>query len=203
MAYNIVRKGNTVCLVSKGRGGEHYLASFGSMPDAEFKAFQKDVHDLPQEDRIAYCTRTKKMIEQAEDMPRRKAPTGDIREQPIKKEKKVRKQKKTVEKEIIAMDDRPKTQSTTLEKETIEGMPLHKFKTLKAKKDAITSRITEIEDHIKDQSIYLKHYKKRMDGLSKSEKQMRVDEANRYKTYKVEGMKAIKILRKQRSEVRR
>ena len=202
MAFNIVRKKKTVCLVSKGREGESYLCSFGTMSDIDFKAFQQQVHDLPQEDRVEYCMRTKMMKEESDDTPRRKAPTGDIREQPVKKEKRVKKAKKQIEKEIIEVDDRPKKQSVILKKEMIAGMPLQKYKTISAKKTAITERITDIESHITDQAIYLKHYKKRMSGMAKSEKQMRIDEASRYENYKIEGMKAIKILKKQRSELR-
>lgn len=263
MSYNIVKKGKSTVLVHKFRDPnnpnkvvEKYLLSMGTQTDARHKEIRSQVNELAQEDRINFCQRSGLVIEVPEDVPRRKVATGDIREQPIKKErtknfttcpmcgssnikfvdtttdkkgygrvdtslcvdcgalagfdtserekipKKARKKSIKVEEVKEMVDTRPKKQSVVLKSVKPVGMPVEKYKTLSARKEAVTERITLIKDRIKDQEIYLKHYKSRQGGLSKSEKQMRVDEAERYKTYKIEGRKAIKILRKQRSELR-
>ena len=100
MSYNIVRKGESVVLVKKFRDGdgkvrEQYISSLGVMTDVQFKDFRQRCYEHPQDRRIDFCIRSGKVVETEKDIPRRKAPTGDIREQPIKKEKKVKKAKKT------------------------------------------------------------------------------------------------------------
>lgn len=57
MAYNIVKKGDSVCLVKKQRRKpyESYIGSLGIMDDNEFKKVQEYIHSLPQESRIAAC----------------------------------------------------------------------------------------------------------------------------------------------------
>jgi len=210
MSYNIVKKGGSTVLVQKYRDHnnnnkvvEKYLLSMGVQTDAQHKEIRRQVNELAQEDRIKFCQHSGLVVEVKEDIPRRKAPTGDIREPTPKKERKTRKVKAKVVKEVVKpLDMRPTRQSVVLKREAIAGMPVRKYKTLQAKKTAITSRIKDINAHITDQAIYLKHYKSKLGGLSKSEHQMRTNEAERYQTYKVEGTKAIKILQKQRSELK-
>lgn len=208
MSYNLVRKGGSVILVKKFRDGggkvkEHYISSLGVMDDATFKNIRQRCYEHPQNKRAEFCLRSGLVKEVADDIPRRKAPTGDIREQPVKKERKPKKSKKPKKGVIEEIpDDRPEKQSVVLKKISIKGMSLARYKTIRAKKEAITDRINDIEARIKDQAIYLKHYKKRIGDFSKSEKQMRIEEAAGYENYETEGRKAIKILKKQRSEVR-
>ena len=204
MAYNIVRKGKSTVLVKKGRGYEHYICSFGVMTDMEFKSFQQQIHDLPQENRIAYCMKSGLIREVAEDIPRRKAPTGDIREQPVKKEKKAKKVMKEANEDIkeVISDYIPLKHSVILKSEKIEGINVSQIKTSGDKKKAITKRIDMIESKIEDSKIYLKTYKARQGRLSKSEQQMRKNEADYLESYVTEGNKALTILKKQRSEIR-
>jgi hypothetical protein len=102
MSYNLVKKGDSVVLVKKfrdadGKVREQYITSVGVMTDAEFKDFRERCYEHPQEQRIDFCMRSGRMEEVAKDVPRRKAPVGDIREQPEKKEKRVKKEKKLKE----------------------------------------------------------------------------------------------------------
>ena len=190
--------------MKKGRGYEHYICSFGVMTDMEFKSFQQQIHDLPQENRIAYCMKSGLIREVAEDIPRRKAPTGDIREQPVKKEKKAKKVMKEANEDIkeVISDYIPLKHSVILKSEKIEGINVSQIKTSGDKKKAITKRIDMIESKIEDSKIYLKTYKARQGRLSKSEQQMRKNEADYLESYVTEGNKALTILKKQRSEIR-
>ena len=101
MSYNIVRKGDSVVLVKKfrdadGKVKENYITSLGTMTDPEFKDFKERCYEHPQEQRIDFCMRSGRMKEIPEDIPRRKAPIGDIREPKVKKEKRAKKEKKEV-----------------------------------------------------------------------------------------------------------
>lgn len=99
MSYNLVRKGESVVLVKKfrdadGKVREQYITSLGVMTDVEFKDFRQRCYEYPQDRRIDFCLRSGRAIEVAKDIPRRAVPTGDIREQLVKKEKRVRKVRK-------------------------------------------------------------------------------------------------------------
>jgi hypothetical protein len=212
MAINIVWKGKSACVVEKGRNiSERYICSLGTLTAAEMNEKRNLLKKIPQDKRERAVLENWNIVDrdttdQYPDMPRRKAPTGDIREQPEKKQKKVRKTKKAhpTPKVLIIEDIRPLKQSVTDQVLSYSkyGMDVSQIKTRGAKITAIDTRINKINAQIKDQEIYLKHYKDRMGNLTTSEKQMRRDEAEKYKNYNTEGRKAIAILKRQKANVR-
>jgi hypothetical protein len=107
MSIILVWKGKSACMVDKYRDPEHkgkyiekYIGSIGVISNTEMLTKREALYVYDNNvERMAFALRNFKFIEVAEDTPRRKTPVGDIREQPVKKEKRVKKEKKT--KEVI------------------------------------------------------------------------------------------------------
>ena len=204
MSYNIVKKGESTVLVKKFRDGEgkvreNYITSFGVMTDEEFKDFRKQVHELSQETRIAFCMRSGRVKEVPTDVLRKKAPTGDIREPTIKKEKRVRKKAKEVEKEIV--DDRPAKQVVVIKMPKAEGMDVSRIRTIGKKKEAINNRIQAIKDRI-NLAKQIITQKKTVQTFTKTERESVHRDIEYHQSVIESGNKAIGILKKQRSRLR-
>jgi hypothetical protein len=207
MSYNIVRKSKSTILVHKFRDPnnpnkvvEKYLLSMGVQTDARHKEIRSQVNELAQEDRINFCQRSGLVVEVPEDVPRRKTPTGDIREQPVKKVRKTRKKSVKAE-ETEKVDDRPLKQSVVLESDKPQGLDISKYKGRGRKIQAINKRIEKIEKDIIFSKTVVKQ-KKGVATLSKSQ-QMSVNRDIVYHESVIDnGRAAIRILQKQKSGVR-
>jgi len=204
MSYNIVKKGESTILVKKFRDGdgkvrEHYLMSLGVMSPNEFIDFRKKVHELPQDRRVMYCERSGRIEEVRKDIPRRKAPTGDIREPTVKK-KRVKKAPKIEEKQPTE-DDRPLKQSVVTKPVVVAGINVSQLKTKGQKIRAINKRVDRIQERINISKEIVRH-KKGVQVSTKTEQQSINREIEYHQSVIDAGAEATKILKKQRSEIR-
>lgn len=207
MSYNIVKKGSSTVLVHKFRDPnnhdkvvEKYLLSMGVQTVARHKEIRSQVNELAQEDRINFCQRSGLVVEVPEDVPRRKVATGDIREQPVKKERKPRKAKEPVEtkKEWLRY---PETGYRAIyDSERARFIKSKKVIPTRTKAQ-IDKRILKIRGDIKFSKSVVKH-KKGVATFSKSQ-QISVNRDIDYHQSVIDnGSKAIRILQKQKSGMR-
>jgi len=206
MSYNIVKKSKSTVLVRKFRDPnnpskvlEKYLLSMGVQTAARHKEIRSQVNELAQEDRINFCQRSGLVVEVAEDVPRKKAPTGDIREQPVKKERKPRKAKEPVEakKEWLRY---PETGYRTVYDPERARFTKSKKVSSTMTKAQIDKRITRIKGDIKFSKSVVKH-KKGVATFSKSQQVSVNRDIDYHQSVVDNGGKAIKILQKQKAEM--
>lgn len=209
MAYNVVVKGKSVALVDKhrdhdGKVKEKYLLGLGVMTDSEFKSFRSQVHELAQEDRVNYCMRSKRVVEVSSDIPRTKAPTGRIPEEPkpkqtVKKARKANKAKRIPAHERIMWETRPwlkRGYLTTEEQRREKDKPI-KPKTRPQMTNAeIDERIEKIKKDINfSKSVLKQKQNKDTSRLARYEQQRLHEEIEYHKSVVSAGNEAIKILR--------
>lgn len=206
MSYNIVKKGGSTVLVHKFRDGkkisEKYLLSLGVHEDVQHKYIQKTVHDLAQEDRIEWCQKSGMVTEIPKDTPRRKAPTGDIREQPVKKERKPRSKKAVDEKEKeprVMWETRPYLKAGHLKREEASRpKEVKPFKVSTMSKAQVDNRISKIKEDIKFAKKVIAH-KKNVQTFSASQQAGVRKDIDYYQSVITSGTKAISILNAQKA----
>lgn len=205
MSYNLVRKGESVILVKKFRNGEgkvkeQYITSLGVMNDAEFKNIKQRCYEYPQDKRVAFCLQSGLVKEVAEDIPRRKVQTRDIREQPIKKERKPRKQR-TVKEQKQEWLRYPETGYRAIHDPERAEHALKKVERPMMSKEQIDTRIGLIKKDIKFSKEVIAQ--KQKVKIFTATQRASVHEAIEYHQSVIDaGTQAIKILKKQKKEMK-
>lgn len=208
MSYNIVKKNGSTCLVHKFRDPsnpkkvvEKYLLSMGVQTDARHKEIRLQVNELAQEDRISFCQHSGLVVEVKADIPRRKAPTGDIREQPVKKTRKPRVKKEKVETEKaerIMWEQRPYLKAGYLKTEAQKDACTNtKTERRTMTKQQIDNRILKIKGDIKFAKKVIAH-KRNVQTFSASQQAGVRCDIDYYTSVVDSGSKAIKILQKEK-----
>jgi len=206
MSFNIVKKSGSTCLVEKFRDPnnpkkvvEKYMCSMGVQTDEMHKYIRNQVNDLPQDKRLNWCEHSGFMVETSPDTPRKKAPTGDIREAKPKAARKPRKAKELVKPKVEYLRYPETGYRSIYNPERARFMKKEEIKPSMSK-EQIDKRITQIKGDIKFSKsvVAQKRTVKIFGAMQKVSVQRDID----YHNSVVEsGNKAIVILQKQKKDM--